>query len=105
MPSPYADDDDRLYPAPRNSLGGPPPGVPRKGDGRIGTGQLVVVRLVWPRCVELVPGRVEWIAGDRVLVEWQRGRTVRRSWLARADVKAGARWVRQGPDGWLEAEI
>lgn len=99
------DDADRLFPAPRNSLGGPPPGVPRKGDGRIGNGQLVVARLVWPRYVELVPGRVEWLAGDRVLVEWQRGRVVRRSWLSRADVKAVARWRSRGPDEWLEAEI
>ena len=33
-------------------------------------------------------------------MEWQRGRVVRKSWLHRDDVKAGARWVRAEPDGW-----
>lgn len=86
--------DDRLYPAPRNSLGGPPPGIPHKGDGRAGDHRLVVVWLDWGRRVELVPATVEWVAGDRVLVQWHRGRTVRRSWLHRLDVLGSVRWER-----------
>ena len=86
--------DERLYQAPRNSLGGPPPGVPKKHDGHIGDRRLVVVWLDWGSRVELVPATVEWVAGDRVLVEWRRGRTVRRTWVARSDVHGSVRWDR-----------
>lgn len=91
------DEGQRLYRAPRNSLGGPAGGPSRKGDGRIGDGSLVVVWLDWGSHWDLVPATVEWIAGDRVLVEWHRGAVVRRSWLHRDDVRRAVEWRPKDP--------
>ena len=47
---------------------------------------LVIARLEWPRGAELRPARVVQSTRSLVLVEWQSGRTVRRTWLQRSDV-------------------
>lgn len=79
---PYSEGDDgRLYRAPRNSVGEPSRPTARAVDW------LVLARLVWPREVVVVPAIARHVAEDRIHVEWQTERGVRRrSWLPLGDV-------------------
>jgi hypothetical protein len=79
---------DPLFQAPRNSVW-EPPGWRSGHDGRR---LLVLVRLVWPQYVEVVPAHLLWVDGAAVKVEWQRGGTVRQSWLPKRDVRRSLRW-------------
>ena len=84
-------DDQKLYRAPRNSLG-EPLGADRHGQA--GRGRIMLARLEWERETILLPVEVVWIGEDRVLVswpaEWPSGDR-RRTWLPRADVIPRAR--------------
>lgn len=77
-------DDERLLRSPRNALGAT--AMHRKdGDSRR---YLVLARLDWGSCIEIVPAEVTWTAWDRVQVEWTaRGASrSRRTWLLKSDI-------------------
>ncbi|MFB9618146.1 hypothetical protein [Brooklawnia cerclae] len=75
----------------------PPAGMHRGHEGTYAS-ELVLARLVWRDCVEVVPARLSWICDDRIRVEWtDHGRT-RRTWLPFADVRRKMRW-REGQGG------
>lgn len=78
--------DEPQYPAPQNSVRE----NPREKSGHSGLNRLVLARLVWPQGAVVVPARLEWVDGDRVRVEWWRGKTARRSWIPASDI---ATWL------------
>jgi len=78
--------EDRLLPAPLNSVR-PPPGKDRKDGHPAAYMHLVVARLVWPRSVQIVPGMLKWVSSDRVLVEWGSAGRLRQTWLPACDVR------------------
>lgn len=70
--------------SPRNAASTPLDREMRKYPGS--DDALVIARLEWPRGTELRPARVVQSTRALVLVEWQAGRTIRRTWLRRSDV-------------------
>ena len=82
------DDSERLYTPPLNSVG--PPSQRDWKRGHAGADRLALARLVWHDHTDIIPVTIEWVADDRILVEWRRHHLAepRTTWLPKADVRS-----------------